>query len=147
MTEITDTTDPTVDEPVVRREADFDAAVADVWDSLTRPELLEEWLEADVELDVRPGGNGTVRGIDGERRVVRVDDVDECRRLAFTWWSEDTDEPASSVEFVLTPTSGGTHLVVTEAPLTARACVGRVADAWTWRLDLLLLALVARVHV
>ena len=78
-------------------------------------------------------------------RRARVDDVDEGRRLAFTWWTDDPDEPASTVEFVLTPTVGGTHMVVTESPLTSRACAARVGATWTWRLDLLLLTLLALV--
>jgi uncharacterized protein YndB with AHSA1/START domain len=133
------------DETTVRREIELDAAPADVWDALTRPELLEQWFEAEVELDPRPGGTGHFLCADGERRSARVDDVDDGRRLAFTWWTDDADEPASRVEFVLTPTAGGTRLVVTESPLTARACAARVGSAWAWRLDLLLLTLLALV--
>lgn len=133
------------DETTVRREIELDAAPADVWNALTRPELLEQWFEAEVELDPRPGGAGHFLGADGERRSARVDDVDDGRRLAFTWWADDADEPASRVEFVLTPTTGGTRLVVTESPLTARACAARVDAAWAWRLDLLVLMLLALV--
>ena len=53
------------DETTVRREIDLDATPADVWDALTRPELLEQWFEADVELDPRPGGAGCFLGPDG----------------------------------------------------------------------------------
>jgi uncharacterized protein YndB with AHSA1/START domain len=130
----------------VRREIELDAAPADVWNALTRPELLEQWFEAEVELDPRPGGAGRFIGTDGEHRIARVDDVDEGRRLAFTWWSDDDrDDPASKVEFVLTPTPGGTRLVVTEAPLTARACAAQAGSRWAWRLELLTLTLVALV--
>jgi uncharacterized protein YndB with AHSA1/START domain len=129
----------------VRREIELDAAPADVWNALTRPELLERWFEAEVELDPRPGGAGRFTGPDGEHRVARVDDVDEGRRLAFTWWPEDDGgEPASTVEFVLTPTPGGTRLVVTESPLTARASAYR-AGRWAWRLELLAVTLVTLV--
>jgi len=126
----------------VRREVELDAAPTDVWNALTRPELLQRWFEAEVELDPRPGGTGRFIGADGEDRVARVDDVDEGRRLAFTWWpDEGGDELASKVEFVLTPTPGGTRLVVTESPLTARAYAATTGDAWAWRLELLVLTL------
>ena len=126
----------------VRREVELDAAPTDVWNALTRPELLEQWFEAEVELDPRPGGTGRFIGADGEDRVARVDDVDEGRRLAFTWWPDDGgDELASKVEFVLTPTPGGTRLVVTESPLTARACAATNGIGWAWRLQLLVLTL------
>ena len=126
----------------VRREIELDAAPADVWEALTRPELLEQWFEAEVELDPRPGGTGRFIGADGEHRVARVDEVEEGRRLALTWWPDDEgDEPGSKVEFVLTPTHGGTRLVVTESPLTARACVATTGAGWAWRLELLVLTL------
>jgi len=128
--------------PAVRREIELDAAPADVWNALTRPELLEQWFEAEVELDPRPGGAGRFTGTDGERRSARVDDVDEGRRLAFTWWSdEQIGEPATKVEFVLTPTRVGTRVVVTESPLIGRACAGTAGKRWAWRLELLALTL------
>jgi uncharacterized protein YndB with AHSA1/START domain len=128
----------------VRREIELEAAPGDVWEALTRPDLLEQWFEAEVELDPRPGGAGRFVEPDGSRRAARVDDVDDGRRLAFTWWPEpgDEDAPASRVEFVLTPIEGGTRLVVTETPtIAARASVAGAAEAWTWRLELFVLTL------
>jgi uncharacterized protein YndB with AHSA1/START domain len=131
----------------VRREIELEAAPADVWDALTRPELLEQWFEAEVELDPRPGGTGRFIGSDGEQRHARVDDVDEGRRLAFTWWSDgEGDQAASTVEFVLTPTQVGTRIVVTESPLTARACTATTGTTWAWRLELLVLTLLMLVR-
>src|SRR5207253_10800170 len=82
--------------PAVRREIELAAAPADVWNALTRPELLEQWFEAEVELDPRPGGAGRLTGTDGERRSARVDDVDARRRRPFSWWSDSqVGEPAT----------------------------------------------------
>ena len=90
---------------------------------------------------------GRFIGTDGEHRLARVDDVDEGRRLAFTWWPDDEgDQPASKVEFVLTPTQGGTRVVVTESPLTARACAATAGTRWAWRLELLVLTLLMLVR-
>jgi uncharacterized protein YndB with AHSA1/START domain len=137
-------------EPEVRREIDLDAAPAAVWDALTRPELLEQWFEAEVELDARPGGWGRFVEADGRQRTVRVDEVIEERRLALTWWADPdggSDVP-SHVEFVLTPIEGGTRLVVTEAPvIAARASIASSSVAWAWRLELLVLTLAALVFI
>jgi uncharacterized protein YndB with AHSA1/START domain len=40
----------------VERTVQFDADAAEVWDALTDAELLEEWFEGEIDLDLRPGG-------------------------------------------------------------------------------------------
>ena len=52
----------------VRREIVLEAPVEEVWAALTEPERLEEWFANDVELDVRPGGEGVFRWGDGDER-------------------------------------------------------------------------------
>src|SRR3954452_21270291 len=52
----------------VEREIVFPAPPDEVWEALTEPERLEEWFANDVELDVRPGGEGVFRWDDGEER-------------------------------------------------------------------------------
>jgi uncharacterized protein YndB with AHSA1/START domain len=103
---------------------------------------LRLWLGDSVDIDVRPGGVGTVRdggggGADGTGdgtsegdgdgygdgmvvRHVRVDRVEPAHELAFTWWR--TDNPhvaaqASQVVFRLTTVPGGSHLHITETLL------------------------------
>lgn len=112
---------------------DFDVPADELWAALTEPEQLAAWLGDEVTLDVRPGGQGRVVD-DGETRRVVVDDVEEGRRLAFTWWPE---EPAghrgtaggtatiagapTSVELVVEPADAGCRLIVRETqPLTGR---------------------------
>ncbi|HET7488466.1 MAG TPA: SRPBCC family protein [Acidimicrobiales bacterium] len=124
-----------MDETRITRTIDLDADLAEVWRALTDPALLASWLGDEVDLEVRPGGEGTV--VDGgERRRARVDEVDPDRRLALSWWPEDRSGPASTVELELEPTAVGTRLVVTEtlAPHAATASTGR------WGLRLLLLS-------
>lgn len=95
----------------VTREEELEASPEEVWRALTDESILRLWLGEEVELDARPGGVVRVRD-DGEERSGRVEDVDEPRRLAFTWARE--GELPALVEFELAPTDSGTKLSVTE---------------------------------
>jgi uncharacterized protein YndB with AHSA1/START domain len=126
----------------ITRAVELDAAVGEVWEAVTTPELLSGWLDGDVDLDVRPGGTGTILEPGGAVRRMRVDEVDPARRLALRWWPEDGSGPASTVELDLQPLPGGTRLVVTETllvprPLSARASVAAASAGWDLRLLLL----------
>jgi|HigsolmetaAR202D_1030399.scaffolds.fasta_scaffold15893_4 Uncharacterized conserved protein len=101
----------TLEGRTVTREEEFEASADQVWRALTDEAILEQWLAEEVELDLREGGEVRVRD-DGEERRGRVEDVDEGRRLAFTWARE--GELPSLVEFELVPCISGTRLIVTE---------------------------------
>jgi uncharacterized protein YndB with AHSA1/START domain len=92
-------------ETSVTRTVELDAATDAVWDAIADPDQRAAWLDDD----------------DAAGRAVRVDEVDDGRRLVWTWWRPDGDEPdASTVEIAISPrTDGGTRLVVTETPLRA----------------------------
>ena len=96
-----------MEEVSVTRSVDLEAPAEDVWRALTDPELLADWLEGDVDLDVRPGGGGTIVEPDGVVRRARVDEVVPARRLSLRWWPEDGDGPASTVRLDLEPTDDG----------------------------------------
>ena len=85
--------------PVTRDEA---------WEALTEPERLREWFANDVELDVRPGGEGTFRWDNGESRRAVVDEVAEGERLVLHW------EDDSRVELELDDAPAGTRVLVRE---------------------------------
>jgi uncharacterized protein YndB with AHSA1/START domain len=133
-----------MDETRITRSVDLDAPAADVWQALTEPELLGEWLDSVVELDVRPGGDGTVVDPHGGVRRARVEEVLPARRLALRWWPEDGSGPASTVELDLEATPGGTRLVVTETvvapssgPASASASASVAGSRWGVRFLLL----------
>src|SRR5437764_984281 len=69
----------------VEREITIEASPKEVWEALVEPERLEEWFANDVELDPRPGGEGTFRWDDGEERHAVVREVEEPRRLVLDW--------------------------------------------------------------
>jgi uncharacterized protein YndB with AHSA1/START domain len=89
----------------VTRTVELDADTDAVWEAIADPERRAQWLDDD----------------DAAGRTVRVDEIDAGRRLVWTWWRPDGDEPdASTVEIAVSPrTDGGTRVVVTERPLSA----------------------------
>ena len=85
--------------PVTRDEA---------WEALTEPARLREWFANDVELDVRPGGEGMFRWDNGESRRAVVDEVAEGERLVLRW------EDDGRVELELDDAPAGTRVLVRE---------------------------------
>jgi uncharacterized protein YndB with AHSA1/START domain len=112
----------------VTREVDLPAPPDEVWRSVTEADQLGDWLEADVELDARPGGAGTFRFADGEVRRALVREVEPGHRLAFTWWPLTGDEVgrATTVTITIDPTDAGSRLRLVESP-RARARAVAVA--------------------
>lgn len=128
----------------ITRTVDLDASTHDVWRALTEPALLGDWLGSDVELDVRPGGEGMLVEPDGAVRRIWVDEVDPARRLALRWWPADGAGPESTVELELEPTDAGTRVVVTETLVeasarsaTPTACASLASYRWGVRFLLL----------
>ena len=133
-----------MEEVSITRSVDLEAPAEDVWRALTDRDLLADWLEGDVDLDMRPGGGGTIVEPDGVVRRARVDEMVPARRLSLRWWPEDGAGPASTVRLDLEQTDGGqTRLVVTEtllAPVPGRAVpVASAALDVRWGVRFLLL--------
>ena len=105
----------------VERAVELDAPPADVWEELTDPERLGAWLGAGVDLEVEPGGTGTISFPGGETRRARVVDVEEGRRVSFLWWPvAPALGPPTQVTITIEPAGTGSRLRVREAP-SARA--------------------------
>jgi uncharacterized protein YndB with AHSA1/START domain len=113
----------------VTRSVEVEADTDDVWSTVSDPELRALWLDDD----------------DARSRELRLDEVDDGRRLVWTWWRPGDEPDASRVEIVLAPIVGGTRVTVTET--LASADVGlatasvrsapaglRAGDRWTARL-------------
>lgn len=129
---------PVPDEPtVVVRERTLDAPPEDVWETLTDELLLQQWLAADVELDLREGGRAHFEFEDGGARDAEIQVVRPLERLAWSWW--DGDEQRRHVEFRLEPAGDGTRLVVVETQRT-----GSLAGARHWDDSL---SALAQMHV
>ncbi len=100
--------------PEVSREIDLEACPEEVWDALTRPELLEQWLAESAEIEAWDGGGVDIRTDDGRERRGVVEYADRPERLVFSWWEAIPDE-STRVEFrVIELPGGGSRLRVTE---------------------------------
>jgi uncharacterized protein YndB with AHSA1/START domain len=112
----------------IQREIELPAPVETVWQAVTDPAFLGDWLADDVELELWPGGDA--RFVSGDE--VKTGWVEEVSppgregtgRLAF-WWGVD-DEPASRVCFSVTSRGeDGTLLRIVETrPLAVLDLVG-----------------------
>ena len=107
----------------VEREIELEATPADVWESLADPDRLGDWLDAEVEVELRPGGGGTFRFAEGETRRARIIDVDPGRRISFAWWPvAPVPGRPTLVTITVDPDGSGSRVRVREAP-SARALV------------------------
>jgi uncharacterized protein YndB with AHSA1/START domain len=97
----------------VKREVTLHADREDVWRALTDPELAEQWLADEVELELREGGEVVFRYDDRPERRGHVREVHDEERLSITWRRD--AQPESDVEFVLADAAAGTRLVVVES--------------------------------
>lgn len=94
----------------LRFERHFDQPVEEVWEAITDPAHLEEWLGAG-EIELTPGGRVRLQEPEGERIEGEVIEVEAPFRLSYTW-----DSPAwgdgGPVRYELAPDEGGGTLLV-----------------------------------
>jgi len=114
----------------IERETFIAAPVERVWALITEAEHLGRWFgDAGAEIDLRPGGELTMRWESGDSARARVEMVEPPRRFAYRWFhyshADDGGEhtPANStlVEFTLTPEGRATRLRVVESGFASLA--------------------------
>ena len=106
---------------VVERCVEVAAPAADVWEVVADPERLSEWLNVEVDMDVRPGGAARFVTPDG-RRLGVVEEVVPEERLVFCWWPSPGFGRTSRVEIDLRESAdGGTEVHVVETFLSVAA--------------------------
>lgn len=113
---------------LVERSLFIDASPGRVYELLTDPELLAEWIAPVVSADPRPGGELIWTHENGETMVGAYVELVPDRRVVFTfgWEREDIGVPEGStvVEIDLRPERDGTDL-----RLVQRGLAGPMADA------------------
>jgi len=121
-----------MDPTTITRQVDLDAPADELWDLVSDPDQMATWLGDSVDVDLRPGGTGTVVD-DGIVRHVQIEEVSESRRLSFTWWESGDRSTESRVVFAIgTSDDGRSRLTITETlpeqspRLSARASAGRM---------------------
>ena len=123
----------------VNRDVDLDLAPDALWQLVSDPAEMSGWLGDDVDLDVRPGGTGTIADGDGDVRDVRVDRVDSGR-MVLTWWDRASARESEVVLEVISRPDGGSRLRITEtllgvppAPQARAHALDAVRSAWEVR--------------
>lgn len=99
-------------------DTDVDLPPEEVWDLVVDDEERAGWFGGETELDPVEGGDALFTEFDGTRRRGLVEEVVPDRRLAWTWWPEDSPDQASRVVIELAPLGPGTRVTVTETAAT-----------------------------
>jgi uncharacterized protein YndB with AHSA1/START domain len=103
---------------VVRRNVELDVSVEQLWELVSDPARLADWLGDAVDIDLQQGGTGAITD-DGVLKFVHVDRVDSGRHLSFSWWEPDQPQHTAQVVFEVAPTpGGGSRLEITETMMT-----------------------------
>jgi uncharacterized protein YndB with AHSA1/START domain len=136
---------PVVTKPSLSLRRRLAAPPATVWQAWTDPQKLARWfgperiVHADADLDVRVGGRFRVvmHENNGDRHVVGgiYKEVEEHRRLVFSWAWHSTPERESQVTVTLKPDGDGTVLILTHEQLFVEATKERHTGGWTGSLD------------
>ena len=111
----------------IARDVELETSPDRVWDAISDPARLREWLAEEVELVLEPGGEASFI-VDGAPRTGWVEEVsppDDTGSSRLVFWWQAIDEPASRVTIELEPTQDGTRLRVEEArPLEVLDLIG-----------------------
>jgi uncharacterized protein YndB with AHSA1/START domain len=104
----------------IERDIVVDAPVEVVWRVVTEPDQISQWFADTAEIDLRPGGEGTLtwdaRATNEAATVsLVVESLEPPLRFAFRW------EQTRLVEFTLAAEGDGTRLRVVESGFAALA--------------------------
>ena len=109
----------------IERAILIDAPIAVVWRTITEPDQIARWFADRVELDLRPGGHGTLFFDKNDVTApLVVDRVEPPTSFSFRWCHPDGERPtpgnSTLVEFMLVAeTDSRTKLTVNETGLDA----------------------------
>jgi uncharacterized protein YndB with AHSA1/START domain len=136
--------DQTLEE--VEREATLETDPDRAWEAISDPDVLSDWLAEEVELEPVEGSPARFV-VDGTERHGVVREVEEGRRISFTWRAP--EEPATLVELELEPlgVDGPVRLTVTETAPAGMPVSLAAEAAWAPRLEHVVAGLTATEHV
>jgi uncharacterized protein YndB with AHSA1/START domain len=103
----------------IEREIVIDAPLEVVWAVVTAPEHVGGWFSDSAELDLRPGGKGTLTWNEHGSFLLRIEKVDPPHSVAYRWARPAGAEPRAGnstlVEFILSEEGERTRLRVVES--------------------------------
>jgi uncharacterized protein YndB with AHSA1/START domain len=124
-------------EPVtITRRLDLDTSAEALWDLIADSDHLAVWLGDSVQIDVRPGGSGTVADADRVRHVL-VERVEQHRGLAFTWWDAGDRTTQSRVTFEIESSPDGRSRLTINETFVARSAADIEAARLGWEVRVL----------
>ena len=129
---------------IARATATIDAPASKVWDALTKPELIKQYLfGTEVTSDWRVGSPITYRGewqgkpYEDKGKIL---EIEPGKRLVSTFWSSlgglpDAPENYNTVRYELAPEDGATRLTVTQDNNPSQEAADHSAQNWRTVLD------------
>lgn len=113
----------------IERQTTIAAPIERVWALITEPEHVGRWFgDAGAEIDLRPGGEMTLRWSEHGTSMARVEAVEPHRRFAYRWapfkdpgGAEPAEGNSTLVEFTLAAEDDGTRLTVRESGFASLA--------------------------
>lgn len=103
----------------IEREISIQAPIATVWDVITKPEYISQWLESQVEIDMRPGGKGRLIWSEEIEASLEIVEIEKPHLFSFLWVAPDEEAKATHqqtlVAFRLTEDGAETKLYFTES--------------------------------
>jgi uncharacterized protein YndB with AHSA1/START domain len=103
----------------IEREILIDAPLEAVWAVVTEPEHVGGWFSDSAEIDLRPGGDGTLTWEEHGACRARVEKLEPPHSFAFRWARPGRGEPGEGnstlVEFSLSAEGESTRLRVVES--------------------------------
>jgi uncharacterized protein YndB with AHSA1/START domain len=111
----------------IEREITIAAPIERVWELITQPEHVGTWFgDAGAEIDLRPGGELTLRWEEYGTIHGRVERVEPMTRFSYRWapykepgGTEPVDGNSTLIEFMLSETGEGTRLRLVESGFTS----------------------------
>jgi uncharacterized protein YndB with AHSA1/START domain len=123
----------------IERQMTFRVSREAVWAAITEPEQIARWFGTGAELDLRPGGEGTLSWEHlGVTTRITVEAVDPPSRFAYRWEPGGADRggPTTLVEFRLDEIQGGTRLTLIESGFDQLGADSRQGNEYGWDAEL-----------
>jgi uncharacterized protein YndB with AHSA1/START domain len=117
----------------VDRELTIAASPETVWSFLVDPAKATRWMGQSATFAAEPGGEYVCNVIPGHTARGEFVEVDEPRRLVFTWgWEGENPVPpgSSTIEFELTADGDGTHVRFVHSGLPSAEAASSHAHGW-----------------
>lgn len=108
----------------IERDILIEAPLDAVWRIVTEADQIAQWFSDKAEVDLRPGGSGSLTfESHGVTAPFVVEAVEPPHRFAWRWSHPEGSEPrvgnSTLVEFLLSAEGGGTRLRVVESGIQA----------------------------